>query len=49
MSSVAHGVSLAEAGFQSRIEKTYYHTTEQKMIGNALASYYIKDGILIPK
>jgi len=26
-----------------------YHTTEQKMISNALASYYIKDGMLILK
>jgi integrase len=33
----------------TQIEKTYYHTTEQKMISNALASYYIKDGMLIPK
>lgn len=33
----------------SQIEKTYYHTTEAKMISNALADYYIKDGMLIPK
>ena len=33
----------------TQIEKTYYHTTEQNMISNALASYYIKDGMLIPE
>jgi integrase len=33
----------------SQIEKTYYHTTEQKMVSNALADYEYKDGILIPK
>jgi integrase len=32
-----------------QIERTYYHTTEDKMVSNALASYYIKDGMLIPK
>jgi integrase len=33
----------------AQIEKTYYHTTREKMISNALADYYIKDGLLIPK
>jgi len=33
----------------SQIEKTYYHTTEEKMVSNALAGYYVKDGMLIPK
>lgn len=33
----------------SQIEKTYYHTTEDKMVSNALADYYYKDGMLIPK
>lgn len=33
----------------TQIEKTYYHTTEDKMISNALAGYYVKDGMLIPK
>jgi integrase len=32
----------------TQIEKTYYHTTEAKMISNALADYYMKDGMLIP-
>jgi integrase len=33
----------------SQIEKTYYHTTHDKMVSNALADYTIKDGMLIPK
>ena len=33
----------------TQIEKTYYHTTEEKMVSNALAGYYVKDGWLIPK
>ena len=33
----------------SQIEKTYYHTTEEKMISNALADYEYRDGLLIPK
>ena len=33
----------------TQIEKTYYHTTEAKMVSNALAGYYVKDGMLIPK
>jgi integrase len=33
----------------TQIEKTYYHTTEAKMISNALADYTYKDGLLIPK
>lgn len=33
----------------AQIEKTYYHTTERKMIENAMPHYYYKDGLLIPK
>ena len=33
----------------TQIEKTYCHTTEEKMVSNALAGYYVKDGLLIPK
>jgi integrase len=33
----------------NQIEKTYYHTTEDKMVSNALADYEYKDGMLIPK
>jgi len=33
----------------TQIEKTYYHTTEDKMVSNALAGYYVKDGMLIPR
>ena len=33
----------------TQIEKTYYHTTEAKMISNALADYEYIDGILVPK
>jgi integrase len=33
----------------AQIEKTYYHTTERKMIENALPQFYYKDGLLIPK
>lgn len=33
----------------TQIEKTYYHTTEDKMISNALADYEYVDGMLIPK
>lgn len=32
----------------TQIEKTYYHTTEAKMISNALADYEYRDGILVP-
>lgn len=32
----------------TQIDKTYYHTTREKMISNALADYYVKDGLLIP-
>jgi len=32
----------------TQIEKTYYHTTQAKMITNALAEYYVKDGLLVP-
>jgi len=33
----------------SQIEKTYYHTTEDKIVSNALADFEYKDGMLIPK
>jgi integrase len=33
----------------TQIEKTYYHTTEDKMVSNALADYEYKEGMLIPK
>jgi len=33
----------------AQIEKTYYHTTERKMIENALPQFYYKEGLLIPK
>jgi integrase len=33
----------------TQIEKTYYHTTEAKMIENAMPQFYYKDGFLIPK
>ena len=33
----------------TQIEKTYYHTSEEKMVSNALAGYYVKDGMLIPR
>lgn len=33
----------------AQIDSTYYHTSEEKMISNAIASYYYKDGLLIPK
>uniref|UniRef100_UPI0040484AB0 tyrosine-type recombinase/integrase n=1 Tax=Orrella sp. TaxID=1921583 RepID=UPI0040484AB0 len=33
----------------AQIEKTYYHTTERKMIENALPQFYYKDDLLIPK
>ncbi len=33
----------------AQIEKTYYHTSEAKMITNALPQYEYKDGLLIPK
>lgn len=34
----------------TQIERTYYHTTEAKMITNALAEYYVNaDGLLVPR
>ena len=33
----------------TQIERTYYHTTEAKMITNALPGYYYKDGVLVPR
>lgn len=32
----------------TQIEKTYYHTTEDKMITNALAEYVVRDGLIVP-
>ena len=32
----------------TQIEKTYYHTTQEKLIANAFAGYVIKDGMLVP-
>ena len=29
--------------------KTYHNTTKDKMVSNALADYYVKDGMFIPK
>lgn len=37
------GTSIAQ------IERTYYHTTAEKMISNALADYEYVNGILVPK
>ena len=33
----------------TQIEKTYYHTTTEKMVSNALADYSYVDGMLVPK
>lgn len=33
----------------SQIEKTIYHTTEDKMVSNALADFEYIDGLLVPK
>jgi len=33
----------------TQIEKTYYHTTEEKMVSNALADYEYINGMLVPK
>ena len=33
----------------SQIEKTNYHTTEDKMVSNPLADYEYIDGLLVPK
>jgi len=33
----------------AQIEKTYYHTSEAKMITNALPQFEYRDGLLIPK
>jgi integrase len=48
------GASLTQAAetcgtSTAQIERTYYHTTERKMIENALPQFYHKDGLLIPK
>jgi len=31
----------------AQIEKTYYHTTFDKMVSNAMADYTVKDGLLV--
>jgi len=33
----------------TQIEKTYFHTTERKMIEKALPQFYYKDGLLISR
>lgn len=33
----------------TQIEKTYYHTTFEKMVSNALADYEIRDGLIVIK
>jgi hypothetical protein len=33
----------------TQIEKTYNHTTEEKMVSNAWADYDYVDGMLVPK
>jgi hypothetical protein len=33
----------------TQIEKTYYHTTAEKMVSNALADYTYINGMLVPK
>lgn len=33
----------------TQIERTYYHTTEDKMVSNALADYEYKNGVLVLK
>lgn len=32
----------------NELDRTYYHTTLEKMVSNAIADYYEKDGLLIP-
>ena len=32
-----------------QIEETYYHTTKERMVTNALAQYVIKDGLILPR
>jgi integrase len=52
VNSGLHSMAVSEMCGTSpaQIEKTYYHTTEAKMISNAMADYcYNKDGLLIPK
>jgi hypothetical protein len=31
----------------AQIERTYYHTSELKMISNAMADYSVKDGVIV--
>lgn len=33
----------------NQVQQTYYHTTKEKMISNAIADYKIVDGMIIPK
>ncbi|MDP3308203.1 tyrosine-type recombinase/integrase [Methylotenera sp.] len=50
VNSGLHSMAVAEMCGTSttQIEKTYYHTTREKMISNAMADYcYNKDGLLI--
>ena len=51
VNSGLHPIAVAEMCGTSapQIEKTYYHTTHDKMISNALADYEYKDGLLVPK
>jgi integrase len=44
-----HQVSEMCGTSTSEIDRTYYHTSEEKMISNALAGYIYQDGLLIPK
>ena len=32
-----------------QIEETYYHTTKERMVTNALSQYVIKDGLILPR
>ena len=36
-----------EGAGAAQIEKTYYHTSEMKMISNAMADYSVKDGVMV--
>ena len=43
------GNEICFRGVAAQIEKTYYHTSEAKMITNALPQFEYRDGLLIPK
>lgn len=51
INSGLNSIAVAEmCGTSSKqIQDTYYHTTEEKMVSNAMADYEYKDGILMPK